>query len=226
MIETLRAAGCRPLFLRSLVLLCWLWAPAAGVRGADPAATVLPAPDRAGGKPLQRTLLERRTTREFRSDPLPLQVLSDLLWAAAGVNREDTGGRTVPSAMNSQEIDVYVATADALYLYEARPHQLKLVLAQDVRALTSGQEFATSAPVTLVFVADLARLVKAKPEQRAFYAGLDTGFVSQNVYLYCASAGLGTVVHDLDRDPLAKAMNLRSDQRIMLAQAVGFPKAR
>jgi len=127
--------------------------------------------------------------------------------------------------MNSQEIDVYVALADGLYLYEAPAHRLRLVVAQDVRRLTSGQDFVKTAPVALIFVADLARMVKARPEQREFYAGMDTGYISQNVYLFCASSGLGTVAHDLERGPLAAAMRLRPDQRIMLAQAVGFPEA-
>jgi nitroreductase len=126
--------------------------------------------------------------------------------------------------MNAQEIDVYVASGDGLFLYDAAAHALRPLSKRDVRPLTSGQEFIKAAPLALIFVADLARMTKAKPEQREFYAGMDTGYISQNVYLYCASADLGTVAHDLDRGPLAQAMGLRSDQRIMLAQAVGYPK--
>jgi nitroreductase len=224
MTKTARHATSRfPLFstLLQMALVCRF---AAELFAGDPAFVSLPAPNRTGGKPLVLALQGRKTTREFKPDPLPQQVMSDLLWAAFGINREDTGGRTAPSAMNSQEIDVYVATAEGLYLYEARDHQLRLVLSQDVRPLTSGQEFVKAAPLALIFVADLARMTKAKPEQREFYAGMDTGYISQNVYLFCASADLGTVVHDLDRGPLARAINLRSDQRIMLAQAVGYPK--
>jgi nitroreductase len=225
MIKTvLRLPGSRA-SLTPIFSLCLLISVVARLDAAEKQVIALPKPDRAGGKPLQLALQERKTTRDFKPDPLPPQVMSDLLWATFGMNREATGGRTAPSAMNSQEIDVYVATADGLFLYEAQPHQLRLVVPQDVRGLTSGQDFAKAAPVALIFVADLPRMVKAKPEQREFYAGMDTGYISQNVYLYCASANLGSVAHDLDRGPLAKAMNLRPDQRIMLAQAVGYPKA-
>jgi nitroreductase len=125
--------------------------------------------------------------------------------------------------MNSQEIDIYVALPQGLYLYEPQPHDLRLVSGDDVRAKTSGQPFATNAPATLVFVADLTRLNKAKSEQRPIYAAIDTGYISQNVYLFCASEGLATVVHELDHGPLAAAMNLHAEQKIVLAQAIGFP---
>ena len=185
---------------------------------------VLPPPQIDGGKPLMQALKERKTVREFKTDKLPAQALSDLLWAAFGINRPANDHRTAPSAMNSQEIDIYVALPEGIYLYEAKPHQLKPVASGDFRSKTSGQPFATNAPVTLIFVGDLSRLAKAKPADREFYAGIDTGYISQNVYLYCASAGLGTVVHDLERTPLVAAMRLRPDQKIILAQAVGYAK--
>lgn len=166
----------------------------------------------------------RQTLREIKTDRLPPQVLSDLLWAAFGINRPENDHRTAPSAMNSQEIDLYVALQEGLYLYEPKPNHLRPVAAQDVRARTSGQPFATNAPVTLLFVADLSRLAKARPETKLLYANFDAGCVSQNVYLYCASAGLATVVHDLDRAPLRPLLNLRPDQEIIMAQAVGYPQ--
>ena len=126
--------------------------------------------------------------------------------------------------MNSQEVDLYVALPEGLYVYEAKPHQLKPVLDKDLRAKTSGQPFATNAPVVLIYVADLPRLTKAQPDHREFYAGIDTGFISQNIYLYCASEGLATVVFALDRAHLAAAMQLRPEQKVILAQAVGYPK--
>lgn len=183
----------------------------------------LPAPQTESGQPLMQALKQRRTTREFKPDQLPTQALANMLWAGFGINRAETGQRTAPSAMNSQEVDIYVALADGLYLYEAKPHQLKPVLGEDIRSRISGQPFLKQAPVVLIFVADLPRLVKAKPDQRLFYAGIDTGCISQNIYLYCASEGLATVVFDLDRAPLAAAMKLTSDQKIILAQAVGYP---
>jgi nitroreductase len=177
-----------------------------------------------GGKPLLETLRHRRTTREFKPDHLPSQVLANLLWAAFGINRPQTGQRTAPSAMNSQEVDVYAALPEGLFLYDAKAHRLQPVSADDLRPKAGGQESFREAPVTLIYVADLPRLEKAKRESRPFYAGFDAGCICQNVYLYCASEGLATVVHDLDRGPLAAAMKLRSDQQIIMAQAVGFPK--
>lgn len=194
------------------------------LQAQEPSVVLLPPPQTAGGKPLLEALRERRTTREFSSARLSLQQLSNLLWAAHGVNRPASGHRTAPSAMNSQEIDLYVATSEGLFLFQAAVHQLRLVLPDDIRARTGGQDFTKQAPVSIIFVADHERMTRARPDQKDFYAAVDTGYISQNIYLFCASEGLGTVVHDLDRAVLAKAMQLRPDQRIVLAQAVGFPK--
>jgi nitroreductase len=180
----------------------------------------LPKPQTEGGKPLMQALSQRRSGREFSSEKLPAQVLSNLLWAAWGVNRPD-GHRTAPSAMNWQEIDVFVALADGLYLYNAKAHQLDPVLKEDLRAATGTQPFVGQAPLNLVYVADQARQGRAD-DSMAFAA---TGFISQNVYLYCASEGLTTVVRGLvDRVALSKAMKLRPNQKITLAQTVGYPK--
>jgi len=202
--------------------LFWLGvaAPKAGERKPIP----LPAPQTEGGKPLMQALKQRQTIRELKPEKLPAQLLANLLWAGCGINRPGSGQRTAPSAMNSQEVDLYVALPEGLYLYDVKPHQLLPVLDRDLRAKTSRQPFATNAPVVLIFVADLPRLTKAKPERREFYGAVDTGFISQNIYLYCASEGLATVVYDLDRAPLATAMNLRPEQKIILAQAVGYPR--
>jgi SagB-type dehydrogenase family enzyme len=207
--------------LAALSLLLGHW----GLLAQQAPLIILPKPQTDGGKPLMQALRERRTTREFSSSRLSPQLLSNLLWAGFGVNRPEIAHRTAPSAMNAQEIDIYVASADGLYCYDAPTHQLQPVLAEDIRGKTSGQEFATNAPLTLIFVADYARMVKAKPEQKQFYSGIDAGYISQNVYLFCASEGLATVVHDLDRKVLSQAMPLRAEQNIVLAQAVGFPKS-
>ena len=177
------------------------------------------------GRPLMQVLRDRGSSRAFSEEKLPKQVLSNMLWAAYGVNRPDSGKRTAPSAMNWQEIDIYVATADGLTLYDAKAHALKPVLADDIRALTGGQPFVQGAPVNLVYVADFSRMGKAKDDDKVFYSAADTGFISQNVYLYCASEGLATVVRGLvDRPALAKTMRLRPDQRVILAQSVGYPE--
>jgi SagB-type dehydrogenase family enzyme len=184
----------------------------------------LPKPDTSGGKPLMQVLRERKTSRLFSDRKLPDQVLSNLLWAAFGVNRPD-GHRTAPSARNWQEIDVYVATAEGLFLYEAGPHSLKRVLKGDLRAKTGTQDFVGSAPIDLVYVANLDKVDAQSMDDRNLYVGADCGFIAQNVYLYCASEGLSTVVRgSVEREKLAKAMKLRSSQRILLAQTVGYPQ--
>ena len=184
----------------------------------------LPSPETVGGIPLMRALKARHSSREFDGRALPPQVLSNLLWAAGGVNRPDTGARTAPSAHDWREIDVYVATADGAYRYDPPTHALKQVVAGDIRPLTGVQDFVASAPVNLVYVADLDRMSGAGAEDKAFYSAADAGFIAQNVYLYCASAGLAVVVRGLvDRDALGAALGLGKHQRIILAQTVGYP---
>jgi SagB-type dehydrogenase family enzyme len=184
----------------------------------------LPPPQTSGGRPLMEVLKDRHSTREFSSQKLPPQVLSNLLWAAFGVNRPDDK-RTAPSAMNWQEIDIYVATQDGLYVYDAKGNALKPVLAQDVRGATGQQPFVKEAAVNLVYVADLAKTGRAGGEDQTLYTAADTGFIAQNVYLFCASEGLAAVVRgSVDRIALAKLIKLRPDQKIILAQTVGYPK--
>jgi SagB-type dehydrogenase family enzyme len=170
-------------------------------------------------------LKDRASSRSFSSEKLPLQTLSNLLWAAFGINRPDSGKRTAPSALNWQEIDIYVALPEALYIYAAREHELTQIVKEDIRALTGGQPFVKDAPVNLVYVADLSKTDSAGKQGADLYTAADTGFISQNVYLFCASEGLATVVRgSIDREKLAKAMKLRQDQQIILAQTVGFPQ--
>ena len=185
----------------------------------------LPAPQMDGGKPLMQALKERASARAFSPEKLPPQTLSNMLWAAFGVNRPASGGRTTPSANNSQDMDVYVATADGLFLYDAKAHVLKQIVADDIRPLAGRQAFVKDAPVNLIYVSDLSKMARAAPEDKEFYAAAHTGFISQNVYLFCASEGLATVVRAMiDRPALAKAMGLRPDQKITLAQTVGYPR--
>ena len=182
----------------------------------------LPPPQTDGGRPLMQVLKDRKTTRDFAAGKLSPQVLSNLLWAAFGVNRPD-GRRTAPSAMNKQEIDIYVATANGLFIYNAQANRLDPVLAQDIRAATGTQSFAATAPLDVVYVADLAK-TGSEPDAD-LYTAADTGFIAQNVYLFCASEGLATVVRgSVDRAALAKVMKLRPEQKVILAQTVGYPK--
>ena len=184
----------------------------------------LPLPKQAGGKPLFEALKDRKSTREFGDDELNVKVISNLLWAAFGLNRLD-GHRTAPSAHNWQEIDVYVALKRGLYLFDPHANVLRQVLAEDIRAATGMQDFVGTAPLNLVYVADLARMSASDRTEQRFYSAIDTGFISQNVYLFCASEGLATVVRGLvDRRSLAKLMQLRPQQRVIVVQTVGYPK--
>ena len=182
-------------------------------------------PQMEGGRPLMQVLKDRSSSRSFSADKLPLQMLSNLLWAAFGINRPDSGKRTAPSAVNWQEIDVYVATVDGLYIYDAKAQQLQPVLPEDIRAMTGRQPFVQAAPVNLIYVADFSRMGTASKEDKELYSAADTGFISENVYLFCASEGLATVVRgSIERSSLAAAMKLRPDQKVILAQTVGYPK--
>jgi SagB-type dehydrogenase family enzyme len=185
----------------------------------------LPKPQTDGGKPLMQALKERKSTRTFSTEKLSPQTLGNLLWAAFGINRPETGQRTAPSAVNWQEIDIYVATADGLYLYVAKGHALKPILTNDIRGQTGMQPFVKDAPVNLVYAADYARMNRGTPEEKTLFSAADTGFIGQNVYLFCASEGLATVVRGMvDRPALAKVMKLRPEQKIILVQTVGYPQ--
>ena len=183
---------------------------------------MLPAPRKDGGKPLMEVLSNRRSLREISDTPLSEQTLSDLLWAAAGVNRPD-GRRTAPSAMNMQEIDIYVYTPKAVYLYIPQEHILRHLLTGDFRAETVRQPFAQQAPVLLLYVANYERMKRLDQQGKDFYGATDTGFISQNVYLFCAQEGLNTVVLGMiDRD--AAKNRLGFDGKAQLGQPVGYLK--
>jgi len=211
--------------LSSALILIVLFAYSVAACAGDLKPIRLPAPQTEGGKPLMQALKERSSMREFSPRELPLQVLSDMLWAACGINRPDSGKRTAPTARNMQEIDVYVAKADGIYLYNAENNTLMPVVAGDIRELTGKQPFVKTAPINLVFVADLSKMEGMPADAVDFYSATDTGFVSENVYLYCASAGLATVVRGMiDKPAMARAMKLRDDQKVILAQTVGYPE--
>jgi len=185
----------------------------------------LPPPQTTGTVSLLQALRARRSSREYSSRPLPPEVLSTLLWCAFGVNRAESGGRTAPSAHNWQEIDVFAALPEGAYRYDARDHALRLVAAGDLRSATGVQDFVATAPLNLVYVADFGKMAGASADDRIFYGSADAGFVAQNVYLYCAATGLACVVRGLvDRARLAPALGLRVDQRIVLAQTVGYAR--
>jgi len=194
-------------------------------------------PQSDGGKSVLAALKERRTIRNISDKPLPPQVLSDLLWAAWGVNRDNgpfgQAGRTAASASNSQEIDLYVVMPEATYLYEAAPHRLIPVVAGDQRATVGrGQRGAmATAPVNLIFVADIAKYAKARlqepglkdPEIQKSYYNVAVGLIAGNVFLFAASQGLAAWFHNCNKPALTTALKLRPDQRVLYAQTVGYP---
>lgn len=195
------------------------------VRGHASQSVALPPPSKDGAMPLMQALWQRESQREFSTQPLPEPVLADLLWAAAGVNRPSLGGRTAPTAMNSQEVDTFVALASGLYRYDPAAHALRLEVPSDVRRVTGYQDFTDEAALDLVFVADHRRMPLVPAAQREAYAFAAAGAMAQNVYLYCASQGLATVIRAwIDRHALAQAMDLGADQQVLLAQTVGYPK--
>jgi len=181
----------------------------------------LPPFEKHGGLPLLDALSQRRSSRDFEATPLPLPLLSQLLWSAFGVNRNG-GHRTAPTAMDCQEIDLYVALPGGAYVYDATAHALHLAVPSDVRRVTGYQDFVDDAPLDLVFVADHRRMTLVPAAQRQSYAFVSAGAMAQNVYLYCASAGLATVIRAwFDRTALSQAMGLEADQDLLLSQTVG-----
>lgn len=197
----------------------WRPLPAIG----DGAPTIeLPPPDLSGGASLLEALGKRRSTRGYRNHPLPMPMLSTLLWAADGVNRSD-GGRTAPSALDAREIDIVVALPSGAYRYDAPAHALRLICARDVRRVTGYQDFVDDAPLDLVYVADHRRMKAVPVAQRQSFASVAAGAIAQNVYLFAASTGLGSVLRAwIDREAVAQALGLSHDQEVLLSQTVGF----
>ncbi|SAL61618.1 SagB/ThcOx family dehydrogenase [Caballeronia humi] len=198
----------------------------APAQGETPKFIELPKPDPNAGVPLMTALSFRASARTFADEPLSLNVLGDLLWAANGVNRPGTGGRTAPSARAFNEIDVYVALPYGVYRYDAPAHRLLLKHAIDARNMTGYQDFVGTAPLDLVYVVQTAKLLPIPPQQRDMFSAVAAGAIAQNVSLYCASAGLATVVRGwINHRLLADALRLNEDELPVLAQTVGMPAA-
>jgi nitroreductase len=188
----------------------------------------LPAPDKKGGMPLMEALNARHSTREFTNETLTLQQLSDLLWAGWGYNRPEEKKRTAPSSRDIQEIDIYAAMQTGLYLYDAESNMLRQTHNRDIRKFCGTQDFVATAPLDLVYVSDMGKRFKKEGDTindgDLLSSWANTGFIAQNIYLYCASAKLGCVIRAMiSRDDLTKEMGLRSNQRIILSQTIGVP---
>ena len=197
-----------------------------GVAAAEVKIMTLPPPKMNGGMPLMQALKLRHSTREYADGPLPAQVLSDLLWAAFGINRPASGDRTAPYWRHIMVIDVYAAMADGVWLYDPKAHALRQHSPADIRALTGMQDFVGSAPLNLIYVAHGERMHDVSTTDRRLFASVDTGFIGQNVYLFCASQGLGSVFRGaVPYKKLEAALQLGSGQFVAFCQTVGYPKA-
>jgi hypothetical protein len=208
-----------------LITMLVLLPSGAGIAQVEaPADIELPPPQREGGRPLMEVIADRASFREFSGQELSTQVLSNLLWAAAGINRPEEDKRTAPSTLNWQEVALYAVTREGAFEYDAAANQLRGVAGGDLRALTGVQDFVADAPLNLLFIADVTKMRGVDPGDRALYMGADAAFMSQNAYLYCASVGLATVVRaSIDREALSGALGLPETHEIVLAQTVGFP---
>ena len=200
-------------------------APLNEIRSQPRRTQPLLPPRRYDGRPLMTTLWARRSSREYSELPLEHQVLSDLLWAAYGINRRDTGERTAPFWRHRMVIDVYAAMDNGVWLYDPESHGLILHQDADIREQTGTQDFVGTAPVNLIYVAHGERMSELLAAERRLYASVDSAFIGQNVYLFCASEGLATVFRGaVDTEALGRTLGLDLDQFVTFAQSVGYPR--
>ena len=184
----------------------------------------LPEPQKTGGKPLFEALALRQTSRSFAEKELDLQTLSNLLWSANGINRPEDELHTAPSAVNWQEIDIYVSLATGVYVYNAKENTLEHYMDGDIREATGKQPFVKDAPVNLIYVADFTRMGDREDSIKHWYSAADAAFIAQNVYLFSASESLATVVRGaVDKEELKKVLTLPEHKHVVLCQSVGFP---
>lgn len=209
--------------MRKTILFLASFIVAVSMSAQELSTIVLPKPDKKGGAKVMVALDNRHSDREFLSSDLPYETLSDLLWAANGINRPD-GKRTAPSAMNRQEIDIYVVNANGAYFYNPQAHQLELLHKGDFRDAVAGpQKFAAVAPVSIVLVGNLERFGRDDEQSRLMVAA-DAGIVCENINIYCASAGLSTVPRaTMDKKKLAEVLMLDGRQMLLLNNPVGYP---
>jgi SagB-type dehydrogenase family enzyme len=208
------------LFFTFFTICFYITSPAQEIKSIQ-----LPVPQKDIGKPLMQVLNLRQSIRSFTTKQLPMQDVSNLLWAAFGINRTDEGKRTAPSARNWQDIDIYVFLPEGVYIYRTKDNKLEQISRDDLRGMAGVQDFVKTAPLNLVYVSDQSKMGKSSNEDKMMYSGADAGFIAQNVYLYCASQDLGVVVRAMvDKKALAEKLNLKPGQVIVLAQTIGYKK--
>ena len=192
---------------------------------AQPLETIeLPAPQKSGGMSLMEALDNRQSQRSYNNNrELTQQQMSNMLWAAYGINRPN-GYRTAPSARTAHEYDIYIIKNDGWYLYDAEKHALLKMGNENLQEYAGSQDWVQTAPVNLIFVADMDKMASFNEEMQTYYAACDVGYISQNVYLWCASEGLATIVRgQIDKAKAKEVLKLRPNQKVMLAQTVGYP---
>ena len=183
----------------------------------------LPPAQTTGGMPLMEAFQLRKSQRSFSSKELTSQHISNLLWAAYGINRPD-GFRTVPAAKNWFEYDIYLLKSDGWFLFDVRKHALLKMGNEDLRIYGGTQDFVKAAPVILVYVADFDRMTGATDDLRKFFSAVDLGYISQNVYLWSASEGLATIIlGQVDKPKVHEVLKLKPAQQVILSQPVGYP---
>lgn len=212
--------------MKKIIIVFGLALLASGLDAQVAKKIELPQPDITGGLPVMKALSLRASATDYDTTSLKIQDLSNLVWAANGVNRPDIGKRTAPSAMNSQDIDVYVLMKSGTYLYDAKTHSLELVAAGDHRLLAAGRQVeAARAPVICLLVSDLSRFRSGEESMKMIWAAEDAGIVSQNISLFCASAGLSTRPRaTMDQEKLREALGLTPSQRMLLNHPVSYKK--
>jgi SagB-type dehydrogenase family enzyme len=204
--------------LSFVIFLSWTICPAQVIETIP-----LPPAQKTGGMPLMEAFQLRKSERTFSSKELTSQQLSNLMWAAYGINRPD-GFRTVPAAKNWYEYDIYVLKSEGWFLYEVSKHALLKMGNEDLRIYGGTQDFVKAAPVILVYVADFDRMSNATDELRKFFSAVDVGYISQNVYLWCASEGLATIIlGQVDKPKVKEVLKLRPNQQVILSQPVAYP---
>ena len=204
--------------LTFVVLLIWTICSAQVIENIP-----LPPAQKTGGMPLMEAFQLRKSQRSYSSKELTSQQISNLLWAAYGINRPD-GFRTVPAAKNWYEYDIYILKQDGWFLYEVSKHSLLKMGNEDLRIYGGTQDFVKAAPVILVYVADFGRMNDTTDELRKFFSAVDVGYISQNVYLWCASENLATIIlGQVDKVKVREVLKLKPDQQVILSQPVAYP---
>ncbi len=206
-----------------LLIIAFIFSTVAVSQELQPIKLLPPQTEK--GKTLMKALAERRSTREFSDRAMGLQDISNVLWAANGINRANEMKHTAPTAVNWQEIDIYVVLGKGIYRYDPHDSTLYPIVKGDLREQAGTQEYVKTAPLNLIYVADYSKMKSAEETKKESYASADAAFIAENVYLVCAAFDMGCVVRaSVDREKLSVTLKLRPEQKIVLCQTVGFLK--